>query len=127
MIKIEKITINNDETDCADINLVLGANNSGKSTFIRELALSISGAEIHNGNVWVDKVKLKFSNVKSEFDALMPNVSNSLSFQSVSDLNKLGLGNVYQATNWSEPAFNGIRDKADLEFQYEIISNPQRN
>jgi len=127
MIKINSTTIKASEINCGNINLILGTNNSGKSTFIHELNDSLLNGEAQEKNVWIDKIKLSFSDIKNEFDSLFPNVSDSPSFQSVSDFNKLGLQNVYGATNWNELVFNEIRDKGNVSSQYEITKLPRKD
>lgn len=120
MLKISKIFVQNEEFECGDINLVLGANNTGKSTFIKELLSGMQNVKIQPNNFWIKKIKINASNIKNEIEKLFPEMLNLNSFDLIGDINKNGIGVVYSIGNWSRQVYEYMQDKGNLIMDYEI-------
>jgi|SRR3989344_2043472 len=126
-MRIKEIEITGNMETCADINLILGANNTGKTTFIKELEYSISYCEIRPKNKWISAVTIKSENNKIKFDALYPSVSNFGTFKETQpEMTKDGKGTIFGSTEWNNEVFATIKIKADTPEEYKILpTNPQ--
>lgn len=126
-MKIKEIKITNNTETCADINLILGANNTGKSTFIKELENASRTCVIDLKNKWITGVKFEASGVKTRFDALFPGVSAFTVYEGTEqEINKIGGANIF-GSNWNNEVFHAMQEKMDNVETYEATTNPARD
>lgn len=126
-MKIKEIKITNNIETCADVNLILGANNTGKSTFIKELENASKTCVIDFKNKWIKGVKFEVSGVKSRFDSLFPGVSAFTVYEGTEqEMNKIGGANIF-GSNWNNEVFQAMREKTDTIDTYEATTNPAKD
>ncbi|MFA5773051.1 MAG: ATP-binding protein [Candidatus Paceibacterota bacterium] len=126
-MKIKEIKIINNTETCADINLILGANNTGKSTFIRELEEASKTCQIGLKNKWITGVKFEASGIKTRFDSLFPGVSAFAVYEGTEqEINSIGGANIF-SSNWNNEVFQAMKAKLDTSETYEAITHPSKD
>ena len=78
-MRISKITFSDDSevTPSNGVNLIVGGNNTGKSTLINELGRAISDGYIPNSTAkWIKQVSLTVQNPKEEISSMFEEVEN---------------------------------------------------
>lgn len=126
-MRITEIKIKENIEACSDINLILGANNTGKSTFIKELEQSNKVCQIDLNNKWIQGVKLETSGVKSRFDGLFPGVSDFSAYDGTEqEVNKIGGASIF-GSNWNSQVYIAMKANMDNTKTYEIINAPPRD
>lgn len=127
-MRVKQIEINGNVEACKNINLILGANNSGKSTFIKELANAISSSNIAEQNKWIEKVCLEIANSKTKFDLLYPSVSSINDFQTANqEFGKDGKQNIYGNNNFNHVIVELLKEYGDQVKDVEIHRNRASN
>ncbi len=126
-MRITEIKIKNNIETCSDINLILGANNTGKSTFIRELENASKNCEITPSNKWIQGLKFEASGIKSKFDGLFPGVSDFTVYEGTeAEINKIGGADIF-GSNWNSEVFYAVQTNMDNSKTYEAIINPPKD
>jgi AAA15 family ATPase/GTPase len=126
-MRIKEIEITGNTETCTDINLILGANNTGKSTFIRELEDASRNCQIGLKNKWITSALFEVSGVKTKFDALFPGVSSYSVFEGTQqEINKIGGANIFGSGAWNNEVFQSIKTKADNSETYRAITHPSK-
>jgi predicted ATPase len=127
-MKITKIEINDNLEECAGINLILGSNNTGKSTFIKELEQAATNAEINKNNKWIKSISLEMSGAKTKFDSLFPSISTYTTFEGThEEMNREGKSNIFGSIEWNGEVFEAIKSKADDVNSHTIGVGQPRN
>lgn len=122
-MRIKEIKIADKFELCADINLILGANNTGKSTFIRELDNASRNCNIEPSFRWIKAVKFEASGIKSRFDIFFPGVSDFETYLGTEqEVNKIG-GSTIFGSNWNEEVFLAMRANKDQVVLFEAKMN----
>ena len=78
-MRISKITFSDDSevTPSNGVNLIVGGNNTGKSTLINELGRAISDGYIPNSTAkWIKQVSLTVQDPKEEISSMFEEVEN---------------------------------------------------
>ena len=120
MLKIKNITVQDKEYECGNINLILGGNNTGKSTFIKELLSGMQNVETKQNKFWIKKFKINVSNISDDFEKLFPNILDLNDFELVGDFNKKGIGVIYSVEHWNRHVYNEIRKIGNSNINKEI-------
>ncbi|MFY9484714.1 MAG: AAA family ATPase [Patescibacteria group bacterium] len=117
MITCQKLTLSDgSDVQCKDINVIVGSNNSGKTTFLREITTYfgqiIPNQEIH----WIKSVEIKLSQIKTRVKEYIPKAYLS-DFNDVnSNLDKEGLQKIYNWGEWNQSThrylINNLRNKS---------------
>lgn len=70
-MKIKNATIKSGVIEFSNINLIIGGNNSGKSTLLKELNQSVKDWRIDPGaNKWIETMVIELKNIKDEIDSI---------------------------------------------------------
>lgn len=62
MLRISKITINGHDETCGQVNLIIGPNNSGKTTFLNELSGYTTEVSINTPSKWINNIIVDMKN-----------------------------------------------------------------
>ena len=125
---IKEIEINGKNLACSKINLILGANNTGKSTLIKELEIALSNAEIGAQNKWITGLTIESDKLKTKFDLFFPNISGELVFEETqTKVGQSGITNIFGRLEWNQPVFQAIKDKGDMAGVYKVFKGIARN
>ncbi len=128
MLRIERIRINDTLVSCGDINIILGANNSGKSTFIRDLQMSLGTLEIRPENKWVERLSIRISDTKDTLNREFPGLSSFRDFQDfTNEFNKIGLASVYGGLNVQPQVMTDLNEKENTEYGLLINKDAPKN
>lgn len=124
-MKIEKINIRGKLEKCSQINLILGANNTGKTTFIRELESCIKTDPINNS--WIKGLVIEVSGIKTKFERLFPGILDIENFIDADRELRQTYGDsvFFPAGNFNSQAFNLIKEKGDNILRHE--TSPVKN
>lgn len=130
MVKIDKLRIKQvasiEEIECKPINLILGANNTGKSTLLRESQDIASSHNYQQNTKWLEGVTIKIEDAKEHFLSIVGEIDFTLGFQEINrGFNKLGFNNIY-GLNWNETVFSILRDSTPTELLTVIDSTSVR-
>ncbi len=120
MIKIAELTLKEYTFNPGKVNLILGANNTGKSTLLREISGSINNPKDIHKNLWVKQMKVEFEKVGSEFAEKFPEVQEALKFDEVDNLNDRGLQTIYGVNIWNHNVFNQLKKDSGDAFTHVI-------
>lgn len=125
---IKEIEINGKNLTCLKINLILGANNTGKSTLIKELEIALSNTEIGAQNKWVTGLTIESDKLKTKFDLFFPDISSELVFEETqSKIGQSGITNIFGRLEWNQPVFQAVKDRGDTPGVYKIFKGIARN
>lgn len=128
MLRIERIQIDDNLVSCGDINIILGANNSGKSTFIHDLQMSLGTLEIRPENKWVDGLSIRISDTKNTLEKEFPSLSSFTDFQDfTNEFNKLGLAAIYGGLNLQPQVMTDLDARENLEHCLLIRKDAKKN
>lgn len=127
-MKITEIIIDGVTEKCSSINLILGSNNTGKSTFIKELEQATTNSEINKGNKWIEAISLELSGAKSKFDNLYPTVSSYTTYDGTpEEITREGKSNIFGQIEWNGEVFEAIKSKGDNVNYYNIRAGQTRD
>lgn len=124
MVEITSLKLLGKNESCSQINLILGTNNTGKSTLLREISNSLLEGQTNENNVWITEAKIELSRLKTEFDSLYPGISTIDYYENVSDLNAKvkGLQNIFSGSNrWNPVVFNALKTLSDKNYKFNAV------
>ncbi|OGK17717.1 hypothetical protein A2774_02020 [Candidatus Roizmanbacteria bacterium RIFCSPHIGHO2_01_FULL_39_12c] len=122
MLKINTLTLHGNTYACSKVNLIIGANNSGKSTLLRVLHNGVTNQVSQETEPRVN-VNLSMSRGKTLISTLFPDVYTATSFK---DIANLGLKTTkiqnIQNVPWSEQMLTTL--KTDTDDEKNLLINP---
>lgn len=127
MLSVKKVLLTDHEEACGQINVIIGPNNSGKSTFLRELA-SIQNLSLPPDNKWLSSITIEISGLRTALVAMMPNMFTADSFEDIRDYRNVkarffsphtvGGGNFHNAQ-----FYQSVRDTNDDALELNISTD----
>jgi predicted ATPase len=122
MLKINSLTLHSDTYNCSKVNLIIGANNAGKSTLLRILHNALGGQASQEQEPRIN-INLSMSNAKSLISSLFPDIYTA---SSIKDIPNLGLKTTkiqnIQNIPWDETMLTTL--KADTDDERHLYINP---
>lgn len=88
MLSVKKVKLATREEDCGQINIIIGPNNSGKSTFLRELS-SIVSLSLKPGFLWLKGVTVEISGLRTALQDMMPRLYTASSFEDIREYQRV--------------------------------------
>jgi len=118
MLKINTISIHGNTYECSKVNLIIGANNSGKSTLLRILYHGLANHFTQDTEPLVN-INLSMGEAKKLITSLFPDINNAASIR---DLPSLGLKTTKiqntQNIPWDEQMLNTMKGVTDDETSF---------
>lgn len=125
MLKINTLTLHGNTYACSKVNLIIGSNNSGKSTLLRILHNGLSSQRTQESEPRVN-IHLSMSEARKLMSHLLPEVYTATSFK---DIPNLGLKTTkiqnVQSVPWNETILNTL--KTDTDNEKSIYINPEQH
>ena len=88
-MKVKSITVKGNEISSSTVNLLVGANNTGKSTLLREIYASVTNRMINeNDSKWLDRVRIENMNFKTEVDLAFKKLKHYEDFSQIDNLDQ---------------------------------------
>ena len=125
MLKVEHITLVKDgnlcKELCGSVNLIVGSNNVGKTTFLNNLAEEVKGLHARPFiNGWTYGVKLKLENAEKDIKKVFPNLVNRTEhFINFDEVNENIFVDGEDQLHWSQPAYDYLRKATNKDFEFE--------
>lgn len=127
MIRVTKLTLQGQVIECGAVNLILGSNNTGKSSFLREVLTGLDQTEILPTNQWVNGMDITITEVRDQLDSLFPSIFTAASFEKVADFGGGGLLNLYPGLDWNGNVFNEFKNADNDAKTISIGIAPQKH
>ena len=127
MLKVKKIKIKNSLEECESINLIIGPNNSGKTTLLEEIYQPTQSAIMPQDFKWVNEVEIQCESPKDVVLKLLPKIFKTEDFESVKDIKKAGFGafspNINSSDLWNQRVFHEACQAQSKKETYTILKN----
>lgn len=132
MLQIQELKIQGQNEECEQINLIIGPNNSGKTTFLNEIHGSLQAGFIADTNKWLDELKLHCENPKATIQDLVPAALESESFEMVKNLRQTGYSVFSPQISsgldfWNANVFNESKQAQETEESFSITKERNQN
>lgn len=132
MIKINKIKIVDNNENCENINLIIGPNNSGKTTFLREIYGSLQSGIVTDTNKWLCEFEIYCENPKQVIRELMPRVFEVENFDLIKNIRQTGYKSfspdiITGSNYWNLNVFHESRRAQDGNETYTITKITAQN
>lgn len=128
MFKISSIKIHGEEIEVAAINIIVGTNNSGKSTFLNELNESLNNLQLPVAPKWIEGVKIEVEDAKADLDTCVPGIDYNLGYEDSqsndsirSKIAEAGIQNIYNNGNIESVGYEVLQREGNLRKVYEIL------
>lgn len=124
MVTIKELKLNSNGTsvpiECNSINLILGANNTGKSTLLRDVVNVATQHRFEPQNKWLEELTISINNPKDYFTQTVKDIDLNQDFQTTnSKLQRKGVGNVL-GLNYEEVVHNTLKQNLPDKIEYII-------
>jgi len=126
MVRITAIDVKNGENvqkiECKKINLILGANNTGKSTLLKELH-KVSVAYLFDSYIkWLTGVTFQIDNPLEYFESIFDKIDFNQGYELTnSQINQAGLGSLY-GINYDGNAHSDFHAGLPTNITYQIAN-----
>ncbi len=128
MLRTESITVNGTVYPCSKVNLIIGANNSGKTTFLNQLFNSLVNRKVDQ-QIRITEIEMSLKNTKRIVESLIPNFFQNTSLQQIPSLGRVTTKiATVSGLPWDEQIFNLIKmsDNRKRNFKIETQDNTDR-
>lgn len=125
MLRISKITINGHDETCGQVNLIIGPNNSGKTTFLNELSGYTTEVSINAPSKWINNITVDVEKLRDQAMSIVPKAFQTQRFQDVQSIKDAGLSFFHERFTgnpgpWGDALFNQMQGlhNNNLSFDY---------
>jgi AAA15 family ATPase/GTPase len=124
VLKVQQITILGNIESCEKINLVIGANNTGKSTLLHELNNVITNVSISENALSISGITVEMSDTKNFFLTNFPRLFSVNSFKEIPEFNRATYRMSLSESNfWNEDIFNRVRSSDNEPVSYTATTS----
>jgi AAA15 family ATPase/GTPase len=127
MLKIDHLTFyQNDQfkvEKCSNINLIVGANNTGKTTLLQDIQNSMRQLVVNPlGNRWVFGIKMSVDHAEAEIKRIFPELFKHDEFCNLEEIdqNIFTIKRKGEVINWNDATFEKLKAATTSRIEWEV-------